>query len=149
MAFRLNKSYDMLIKYQLRAERVLPELSRAAGNKLCCYLIILSDWDLQNRTQCRFVTMLGEKDPGLFKLYHSSVFAREAEAPGPNPTSAHAIKHRPTSAWSARASAYTLQSHHVLNLTSLGDLCKPLISHLEPKSSPNRTNLCPMCDGAQ
>lgn len=40
----------MLIKYQLKAERVLPELYRAAGNKLCCHLIILSDCDLQKNT---------------------------------------------------------------------------------------------------
>ena len=79
---------------------MLPELYRAAGDKLCCHIIILFDWDRQNRTQCVFVMMLGEQDPGLDELHHSSVCS-EAD---PNPTAAHATKHRPTSDWSARAS---------------------------------------------
>ena len=113
IAFRLNKSYDLLIKYQLKAERVLPELYRAAGNKLCCRLIILSDCDLQKRTRCVFVTMLGEEDPGHSELYHHCVCEGGRGTWAQSHTSA------------CRALAHNQQSHLILPPSSPGASCNP------------------------
>lgn len=113
-----------MIKYQLKAERVLPKLYRAAGNKLRCHLIILSDCDLQKRTQCVFVTMLGEEE---FKLgilnFIIAVFVREAEETEHNPT------HQ-----SAEPLVYNQQSHLILPPTCPGASCNLCISHLKPES---------------
>lgn len=95
---------------------MLPELFRVADNKLSCHLIILSDWDLPNRAQHVLVALLGEEDPAFLNFIIALCLQGRQRGFGPIPLLPTAQRTDLLQPGSARASAYTPQSHHILRL---------------------------------